>query len=109
MNPKTATEINKPGSLARMVSPLSSSAGRIAQAKRFALMNYDHWNEVTGFPTPHSGYYYEIASIIEDAVEFGFGVAHGQTWKTIVRRLKRANDQAHPTAAGGTGGAQKGL
>ncbi len=89
-----ATETRKPGSLERMVSPLSSSAGRLEQAKRFALMNYDHWNEVTGFPTPHTGYYYEIASLIEDAVEFGFGVAHGQTWKTIVRRLKRANERS---------------
>ena len=73
-------------------TPLSSSDGRLQQAKRFALMNYDHWNEVTGFPAPHTSYYYEIASIIEDAVEFGFGVAHGQNWKTIVRRLKRDGD-----------------
>lgn len=72
-------------------NPLPASTGRLDQAKRFALMNYDHWNEVTGFPTPHTGYYYEIASLIEDAVEFGFGVAHGQSWKTITRRIKRAN------------------
>jgi hypothetical protein len=72
------------------ITRIPCSEGRLKQAKRFALMNYDKWNEVTGFPTPHTSYYYEIASIIEDAVEFGFGVAHGQSWKTIVRRIRRS-------------------
>lgn len=90
------TQPQSAGSLERVVSPLPCSTGRIEQAKRFALMNYDKWNEVTGFPAPHTSYYYEIASIIEDAVEFGFGVAHGQSWKTIVRRIKRANAESNP-------------
>lgn len=72
----------------RLTTPLPCSIGRLEQAKRFAVMNYDKWNEVTGFPDPHTSYYYEILSLIEDAVEFGFGVAHGQSWKTIRRRLK---------------------
>lgn len=64
-----------------------SSRGRLEQAKRFALQRFDEWNDVTGYVTPHTGYYYEICGLIEDAAEFGFGVAHGQTRKTITDRL----------------------
>jgi len=72
---------------------MKSNIGRLEQAKRFALMNFDHWNDVTGFVEPHCGYYYEICSCIEDAVEFGFGVANGQNWKTIIKRI-RNNEKA---------------
>lgn len=75
-----------------LVSPLSPSRSRIDQAKRYALQNFDQWNEVTGFVQPHCGYYGEITSLIRDAVEFGFGVAHGQTWRAIRRRLKAEED-----------------
>ncbi len=51
-------------------------------------MNFDKWNDVTLFVTPHTGYYYELTGIIEDAVEFGFGVAHDQSFKTIVKRIR---------------------
>lgn len=66
----------------------SPSQGRVEQAKRFAMMNFDHWNDITGFVDPHTGYYYEIEKLINDAVEFGFGVAHGQSWKSICKRIK---------------------
>lgn len=66
--------------------------GRLEQAKRFALMNFDHWNEVTYVPHPHTSYYYEIASLIEDAVEYGFGVAHGQSWKEITKRIRKGKE-----------------
>lgn len=68
------------------------SRSRIDQAKRYALQNFDQWNEVTGFVQPHCGYYCEITSLIRDAVEFGFGVAHGQTWRAIRRRLKAVQE-----------------
>jgi len=71
------------------VSPLPCNAGRLDQAKRFALMNFDKWNDTTGFAEPHSSYYYEVCSCIEDAVEFGFGVAHGQSWKEIVKNIRK--------------------
>lgn len=84
--PGTANEVNPAPS---ETTDLPPSTGRLEQAKRFAMMNFDHWNEVTGVPHPHTSYYYEIASLIEDAVEFGFGVAHGQSWKTIVNSIKQ--------------------
>lgn len=65
-----------------------ATRGRMEQAKRFALMNFDKWNDVTGLVAPHTSYYYEIASLIEDGVEFGFGVAHGQSWKEILKRIR---------------------
>lgn len=74
-----------------LVSDLPSSIGRLEQAKRFALMNFDEWNDVTGCIPPHTSYYYEIQSCIEDAVEYGFGVAHGQTWKEIKKHIKKSN------------------
>lgn len=71
-----------------MDQPLPSpSIGRIEQAKRMAVTRFDEWNDVTGFVSPHTGYYYEIVSLIEDAAEFGFGVAHGQTKEVIVSRI----------------------
>ena len=72
------------------VSPLPSSIGRLEQAKRFALMNFDNWNAITNVPPAHSGYYYEVCKCIEDAVEFGFGVAHGQPFQAIKKRIKGA-------------------
>ena len=65
------------------------NVGRAEQAKRMAVSAFDEWNDVTGFVQPHTGYYYEIISIIEDAVEYGFGVAHGQTKEAIEARIKK--------------------
>ena len=75
--------------LKNKISDLPCNVGRLEQAKRFALMNFDKWNDVTGFVEPHCSYYYEICACIEDAVEFGFGVAHGQIWKMIVRNIRK--------------------
>jgi len=60
------------------------------RAKRWAMMNFDKWNEVTGFVDPHISYYDEITALIEDAVEFGFGVAHGQPLKEIMKVIKKS-------------------
>ncbi len=49
--------------------------GQSDYAKRKALELFDHWVDVTGFVTRHTGYYYELESIIEDAVEIGSMVA----------------------------------
>ena len=58
------------------------------RAKRWAMMNFDEWNEVTGFVDPHIGYYDEITALIEDAVEFGYGVALKQPLKEIMKVIK---------------------
>lgn len=51
--------------------------GQLAFAKRRALNKFDEWNDVTGFVGKHTGYYYEIQSIVEDAVECGAQAACG--------------------------------
>jgi len=83
IDPKTPAPVG----LHAVVSPQPDTAGRLEQAKRHALHHFDEWNSVTGVPHPHTGHYYEIASLIEDAVEFGYGVAHGKTFKQIKRRI----------------------
>lgn len=84
------TKKKKPAGVDPLVSNLPSSIGRLEQAKRFALMDFDEWNDITGFVPPHTSYYYELQSCIEDAVEYGFGVAHGQTWKEIKKHIKKS-------------------
>ena len=83
------TEHKKAGAVEPMVSNLPSTIGRLEQAKRFALSDFDKWNDVTGFVAPHTSYYYELQSCLEDAVEYGFGVAHGQTFKEIRKHIKK--------------------
>jgi hypothetical protein len=51
--------------------------GELEFAKRRALNLFDKWNNVTRFVQEHTGYYYEIQSCIEDAVECGFQAAAG--------------------------------
>lgn len=51
--------------------------GELNDAKRRALNLFDKWNDVTGFVTKHTGYYYEIQGLIEDAVECGAQAACG--------------------------------
>lgn len=45
--------------------------GKLKNAQRRALNIFDKWNNVTGYFQKDSGYYYEIQSVIEDAVHCG--------------------------------------
>jgi len=56
---------------------MGSTKGEIEFAKRRALNIFDHWNDVTGFVKKFTGYYYEIQSCIEDAVECGIQMGVG--------------------------------
>ena len=45
--------------------------GQVEKAERTALNQFDKWNEVTGFVQEHTGYYYELQSLIIEAVHIG--------------------------------------
>mgnify|MGYP007100122286 CR=1 FL=1 len=45
--------------------------GEAANAVRRALNKLDEWNDVAGVIRKHSGYYYELQGVIEDAVHCG--------------------------------------
>lgn len=51
--------------------------GQNNYAKRKALELFDSWNDVTGVITKFGCHYYEICSVIEDAVEIGSMIALG--------------------------------
>ena len=51
---------------------MSGTKGAVDYAVRRALNKFDEWNDVTGQFEKFSGYYYEIQSVIEDAVHCGF-------------------------------------
>ena len=51
--------------------------GQLDSAIRRALNLFDKWNDVTGFVPKHTGYYYELQSVIEDAVHCGAQEATG--------------------------------
>lgn len=51
--------------------------GELDSAIRRALNIFDKWNDVTGFVPKHTGYYYELQSVIEDAVHCGAQQALG--------------------------------
>ena len=51
--------------------------GELKDAKRRALNIFDDWVNVTGVVVMHTGYYYELQSLIEDAVECGAQAACG--------------------------------
>lgn len=55
--------------------------GQSEYAKRKALELFDEWNDVTGCFDKFTSYYYEICSVIEDAVEIGSMVALGIDFK----------------------------
>lgn len=38
------------------------------QAKEIAKKHLDEWNDVTGFIEPDTGYYFELLSVMEDAM-----------------------------------------
>jgi len=67
-----------------------SNVGREDQAVRWAINNFEKWHNVTDVPPKHCGYYYEILKCIEDAARIGFGVAHDQKLKDILKHIKRA-------------------
>lgn len=49
--------------------------GEVDNAIRKALNLFDEWNDVTGIFQKHTGYYYEMQSLIEDAVRCGIKAA----------------------------------
>ena len=49
--------------------------GEMDYAKRMALNSFDKWNDSTGFFEKGTSYYYEVQSVIEDAVKIGIKVA----------------------------------
>jgi hypothetical protein len=53
------------------------TVGEKEYAGRKALEHFDKWNDITGYPEKLSSYYYEITSIITDAVDIGAKVALG--------------------------------
>lgn len=51
---------------------MGSKKGEVDYAVRRALNKLDEWNDVAGVFAKHTGYYYEIQGVIEDAVHCGF-------------------------------------
>jgi hypothetical protein len=49
--------------------------GELEYAIRKAQNHFDEWNDVTGVPAKSCSWYYEILSLIEDAVKIGAKVA----------------------------------
>lgn len=49
--------------------------GQVEKAEREALNEFDKWNEITGFVHENTGYYYELQSVIKDAVHIGIHMA----------------------------------
>lgn len=49
--------------------------GELDYAIRQALNNLDRWNNCTGVVKKGSGYYYELQSVVEDAVKIGSRIA----------------------------------
>jgi hypothetical protein len=60
--------------------------GELDSAIRRALNLFDKWNGVTGLVEEHSGYYYEIQGVIEDAVHCGAQAATGDYRKLEVEK-----------------------
>ena len=65
--------------------------GKVEYAERQALRFFDDWVDVTGFVTEGCSYYYELISIVEDAVHCGIQTAlYGKITKdpdgTITRK-----------------------
>ena len=49
--------------------------GQVSDALRRALNKFDEWNDVTGIVEKHTGYYYEMQGVIEDALHCGIQAA----------------------------------
>jgi len=86
------TKRKKAGAVEPMVSNFPSSIGRLEQAKRFALSDFDKWNDVTGLVAPHTSYYYELQSCLEDAVEYGW--YHSMKIHSVIHNATK-NDSAY--------------
>ena len=56
---------------------MAGTKGEVDYAVRRAHNKLDEWNDVTGVFVKHTSYYYEIQSVIEDAVHCGFQRALG--------------------------------
>lgn len=53
--------------------------GQVETAERKALNEFDKWNDVTGYFSEGTGYYYEMQAVIKDAVHIGVQMAlHGK-------------------------------
>jgi hypothetical protein len=62
--------------------------GETESAERRAFNIFDRWVNVTGFVRPHTSYYYELQSIVRDAVHCGAQAATGD--------YKRLEDEDGP-------------
>ena len=49
--------------------------GLVQEAERIAFNELDKWKDITGFISKHTGYYYEIQGLIQDAVHIGIQMA----------------------------------
>jgi len=49
--------------------------GVVSEAERIALNLLDKWNDVAGVVAKHTGYYYELQGVVEDAVHVGIQMA----------------------------------
>ena len=56
---------------------MAMNQGQLDDAIRRALNILDKWIDVTGFVEKNTGYYYELQSVIEDAVHCGAQAATG--------------------------------
>lgn len=56
---------------------MSITEGRLNDAIRRALNILDGWNDVAGAVEKHTGTYYELQSVVEDAVRCGAQAACG--------------------------------
>lgn len=65
----------------RRENSMSGTKGEVDYAIRRALNIFDNWNNCTGFVPKFTGYYYELQSVIEDAVHCGFQQALGDEKK----------------------------
>lgn len=45
--------------------------GQVEKAERIALNQFDKWNDVTGLVGDHTSYYFELQSLMEEAVHIG--------------------------------------
>jgi len=74
--------------------------GQKEYAQRKALELFDAWNDVTGCFPKFTGYYYEICSVINDAVEIGSMVALGVEFEIKDGNLTKREPDASPQAEG---------
>lgn len=49
--------------------------GKVRDAERKGLNEFDRWNDVTGVIPKHTSTYYELQGVIEDAVHIGIQMA----------------------------------